>query len=381
MKQQESTIEVFCCYAHEDELLLNELKTHLSPLQRQQLANVWHDRDISAGAEWEQEIEKHLNKASIILLLISPDFISSEYCYGTEMNRALELHKRREARVIPILLRPVDGWEKIPLGDVQLGQLQALPKEAKPITRWTNRDEAWKDVAEGISRVINELTTTQLNRQKQIALEKVEKLVPEVDVSLYQDTFGKPTFINRKPFFMNPNDELRKFVEYVFVDEYFYLDAIADDEGKVLYFALTIRDKTFNPIFKNQVFQVQLGVSKYSDIPGRPHSAQGCFGANWFAYYETKYFGRPGAYQDFGFGFNTAGYYDTANGVRAYRGLLSTTHNCHGTLSEQEMESVRELIAVEVFNTYAVSAPGVQITDYAYIILGVNYDQVRILNP
>ena len=67
---------------------------------------------------------------------------------------------------------------------------------------------------------------------------------------------------------MNPNDEMRKFVEYVFVDEYFYLDVIADAEGKVLYFAVTIRDKSFNPTFKNQIFQVKLGISKYSDIPG-----------------------------------------------------------------------------------------------------------------
>lgn len=221
---------------------------------------------------------------------------------------------------------------------------------------------------------------TEFNRQKQIALDKVEKLVPGVDLSLYQDTFGKPTFINHKSFFMNPNDEMRKFVEYVFVDKYFYLDAIVDAEGKVLYFAVTIRDKSFNPTFKNQVFQVTLGISKYSDIPGRPRSAQGCYGANWFAYYETKYFGRSGAYEDFGFGLNSAGY-STMSSPSAYSGLLSTTHNCHGTLSDQEIESVNALSADEIFNTYAVSAPFIQITDYAHIILGVNYDQVRILNP
>src|SRR6266536_3437836 len=116
--------------------------------------------------------------------------------------------------------------------------------------------------------------------------------------------------------------KIRKFVEYVFVDEYFYLDAITDPQRKVLYFAVTIRDKSFHPTFKNQVFQIQLGRSKYSDIPGRPGSAQGCFGAHWFAYYETRYFGRPGAYQDFGFGFNTAGY-SAANSVKAYKGLMS----------------------------------------------------------
>jgi TIR domain len=145
MEQQRSTIEVFCCYAHKDEHLLDELKRHVSPLRRQQLIDVWHDRDSSAGTEWKQEIEKHLNKAHIILLLINPDCIHSEYCYSTELKRALERYKRGEARVIPVILRPVDSWEKVPPGDIQLGQLQALPKDAKPITSWTDHDEAWKD--------------------------------------------------------------------------------------------------------------------------------------------------------------------------------------------------------------------------------------------
>lgn len=84
--------------------------------------------------EWEKEIQNHLNTAQIILLLISPDFIASEYCYGTEMKHALERHKRGEARVIPVILRPVSAWERVPPGDIQIGQLQALPKDAKPIT-------------------------------------------------------------------------------------------------------------------------------------------------------------------------------------------------------------------------------------------------------
>src|SRR5947208_10061471 len=100
-------VEIFFCYAHEDETLLNKLKAHLRPLQRQGLIDVWHDRDINAGQEWEQEISKHLNEAQIILLLISPDFMDSDYCYSKEMQRALERHEHREARVIPIILRHV----------------------------------------------------------------------------------------------------------------------------------------------------------------------------------------------------------------------------------------------------------------------------------
>src|SRR5215470_2233956 len=123
-------ISIFFCYAREDEALLNKLKTHLRPLQRQSLIDVWYDRDISAGAEWEQKISEHLNTAQIILLLVSPDFMDSDYCYGIEMKRAVERHQRGEACVIPIILRPVH-WQEEPLD-----MLQALPTDAKPVRSW-----------------------------------------------------------------------------------------------------------------------------------------------------------------------------------------------------------------------------------------------------
>src|SRR5437667_2287870 len=134
-------VKIFFCYAHEDEALLNKLKTHLKPLQRQGLIDVWHDRDISAGTEWEQEISERLNEATIILLLVSPDFMNSDYCYSVEMKRALERHEREKACVvIPIILRPID------LQGVPFEKLQALPTNAELITCWRNRDEAFLDV-------------------------------------------------------------------------------------------------------------------------------------------------------------------------------------------------------------------------------------------
>src|SRR5713101_1817547 len=98
-----SPVEIFCCYARKDQPLLNELKAHLMPLQRQGLVTIWADTDIDAGTEWEREIEKHLKTAQIILLLVSPDFIASEYCYSKEMLRAMERHEAGEAHVVPII--------------------------------------------------------------------------------------------------------------------------------------------------------------------------------------------------------------------------------------------------------------------------------------
>ena len=131
-------VKIFFCYAHEDEALLNKLKTHLRPLQRQGLIDIWHDRDISAGTDWELEISKHLNEAEVILLLVSPDFIDSDYCYSRELKRALERHVKGEANVIPIILRHL-YWQGI------LGNLQALPTDAEPVTssHWHTLDEAF----------------------------------------------------------------------------------------------------------------------------------------------------------------------------------------------------------------------------------------------
>lgn len=142
-------IKLFFCYAREDEALLNKLKAHLKPLQRQGHIDIWHDRDISAGTEWEREISQHLNAAHIILLLISPDFMNSDYCYGIEMKRALERHENDDAYVIPIILRYV-YWQGEPLG-----KLQALPTDAKPVKSWSDLDEALYNVTEGIRKVIN----------------------------------------------------------------------------------------------------------------------------------------------------------------------------------------------------------------------------------
>ena len=144
-------IEVFFSYSHKDEELRNELKKHLSILKRQGVITGWHDRRIGAGKEWEGEIDAHLNTAYIILLLISSDFLASDYCYDVEMKRAMERHEAGEARVIPIILRSCD-WRGAPFG-----KLQALPKDTKPVTSWTNQDEAFTDVARGIRAAVEDL--------------------------------------------------------------------------------------------------------------------------------------------------------------------------------------------------------------------------------
>jgi tetratricopeptide (TPR) repeat protein len=155
-EQRGQLLEVFYSYAPEDEGFQRELAKHLTLLQRQGQIAGWHHRDISAGTDWAKETHEHLNSAQIILLLISTDFLASDYCYSVEMQRALERHEAREAHVIPIILRPV-SWEGAPFS-----KLQMLPRESLPIMskQWENRDEAWTHVVQELRKVIASLKTT-----------------------------------------------------------------------------------------------------------------------------------------------------------------------------------------------------------------------------
>ncbi len=151
MAEASAAVEVLCCYSHEDETWLQKLETHLSLLRRQGLISLWHDRLITPGTDWTKTIDAHLKTASVILLLVSADFLASDYCYSVEMQRALERHEAGEARVVPILVRPVD-WKGAPFA-----HLQALPTDAKPIASWRSQDRALADVAAGIRRVIKDV--------------------------------------------------------------------------------------------------------------------------------------------------------------------------------------------------------------------------------
>lgn len=142
---------VFISYSHADEKLRKALGEHLGSLEHQGIIASWHDRMISAGTEWKGSIDEHLESAQVILLLISSRFTASKYCYDVEMTRALARHNKREALVIPIILRPVT------LKGTPFEKLQALPKDAKPVTKWSNRDSAFVDITEGIRNAIQDL--------------------------------------------------------------------------------------------------------------------------------------------------------------------------------------------------------------------------------
>jgi hypothetical protein len=135
---------VFFSYSHVDEGLRDQLEKQLSMLKRQAVIDTWHDRRIGAGNEFAQAIDDHVNNDDIILLLVSADFLASDYCYDIEMKRAMERHERGEAIVIPVILRACD-WHHAPFG-----KLNAVPRDGKPITQWPDIDEAFLQVAKAV---------------------------------------------------------------------------------------------------------------------------------------------------------------------------------------------------------------------------------------
>ncbi len=143
-------MKIFFSYTHVDEQFCDMLQKHLAALKHQGLIETWHDRRIRAGDEFDNVIDRQLNEAQVILLLVSSDFIASRYCYEIEMARSLERHRAGEARVIPVILRPCD-WKETPFG-----KLMAAPKDGKPIKAWPDIDEAFLDVVKRIREVISD---------------------------------------------------------------------------------------------------------------------------------------------------------------------------------------------------------------------------------
>ncbi|WP_040617947.1 toll/interleukin-1 receptor domain-containing protein [Roseovarius nubinhibens] len=150
--------KVFFSYSHADEELADMLQKHLAAMKNNGLITTWHDRCIRAGDEFGHEIDKNLNDADVILLLISSDFIASRYCYEIEMARAIERHEAKEARVIPVILRPCD-WH-----DTPFGKLLAAPRDGKPIRKWPDLDEAFLDVVNAIKASIKKPDVETITR-------------------------------------------------------------------------------------------------------------------------------------------------------------------------------------------------------------------------
>lgn len=150
-------LKLFISYTHQDEKYKEQLITHLTTLKRRGIINEWHYRKLISGQEWDMTIKQELIDSDIILLLISSDFLASNYCFDIEIKKAMEKHEQNEAKVIPIIVRPCD-WKDLPFS-----KLQGLPKNAKALSTWKDIDEGYLNIIEGIKATIDNLESIHEN--------------------------------------------------------------------------------------------------------------------------------------------------------------------------------------------------------------------------
>jgi CheY-like chemotaxis protein len=155
----QAPVSLFYSYAHEDEALRDELQRHLKILQLRGLIAPWHDRAIVAGAAWDTEIHRELQAAELVLLLLSVDFLASDYILGVELKTALARAQAGSATVVPILLRPLDldALDGGPLPMAQLLQRQGLPRDLKAVNTWRPRDAGWVNVSKGLRATVADI--------------------------------------------------------------------------------------------------------------------------------------------------------------------------------------------------------------------------------
>ena len=161
---------IFISYAHADDDYRRQAVAHLSVLERSGKIASWHDRMIMPGSNWEEEIDERLRGADVIVAFVSADFISSPYCSGVEMSEAISRHEKKRSILIPVVVRPVL------ISETPFAKFQALPPDAKPVSEWISKDEAWKTVTQGVLDA-----ALEIERRKQITVEKILKLQPVLD--------------------------------------------------------------------------------------------------------------------------------------------------------------------------------------------------------
>ncbi|WP_427158682.1 tetratricopeptide repeat protein [Aliinostoc sp. HNIBRCY26] len=204
-----TAIEVFISYHQKDEELCEELEKHLATLLREQTITSWHNREIVAGQEFQAEINKYLKRAGLILLLVSPDFLASDYHWTVEVTRALEQNAAGKARVIPVLLRHAD-WDNPPID-----KLSPLPSNRKPIKSWVDRDEAFLEVVKGIRQEVARLVASsnysppqEISQELEKCQDQVTRLINEADRLLKDEKLEEAAFKYKAALRLEPNSVL-----------------------------------------------------------------------------------------------------------------------------------------------------------------------------
>lgn len=161
-------MKAFISYSHADDTYLALFQKHLAQLRREGSISDWTDNAISAGGSLDSEISKVLDEAEIFIALVSPDYLSSNYCYEKEFAEAQRRHKEGSLKIVPVILEPCD-WQNTPFGSIK-----ALPKDGKAVALWNNQNTAMMDVTAHLRNIsnIDDTNTSTVSKVGSIATKK-----------------------------------------------------------------------------------------------------------------------------------------------------------------------------------------------------------------
>ncbi len=173
----------FISYSHSDEYTVKPLHTHMSQLTREGDLTSWFDGEILAGGSLNEDINSKLNKADLFIAIVSPDYLNSAYCYDIEFQKALGRFAEGQLKIVPVIAQPCD-WKSSPFG-----KFKAIPKDGKPISEWTNENNAFLNIIDELRKLVTEdpKTTTAATANKPQTLYKVKRDFDPVDHLNFRD--------------------------------------------------------------------------------------------------------------------------------------------------------------------------------------------------
>lgn len=198
-------MKAFISYSHRDSEMLDMLHKHLAQLQRDDIISSWTDRDILAGSSVDQNIFSILEASDLFIALLSPDYIASKYCYEKEFQKALEMQEEGNLVIVPIILEPCD-WLSTPFKE-----FKALPKDAKEISAWENKNTAFLDVIQNIRKLVK---LPDINQDLQIQSKELSIPVSRnYRVQRDFDSIEKIEFLEKS--FHEINEYLKRYIEEI----------------------------------------------------------------------------------------------------------------------------------------------------------------------
>jgi hypothetical protein len=191
--------QLFYAYAVQDVRYRDQLEKQLAVLRQQGVLSGWHARAVAPTTEWRGEVSPHVERADVVVLLVSGDFVASDYCRGPEVRRAVARHEQGEARVIPVLLRPCQ-WQ-----DTPFAALPASPRGGKPVSRWSNLAAAFEAVAvditggRGVSSTNGPARTATAHTDSPSSAQSVPAATPAAAVAAGESGAGTPAVAAMAP--------------------------------------------------------------------------------------------------------------------------------------------------------------------------------------